>query len=919
MKKPCNAGLFYFYTMKTFLQDVLEDLSHKKLNLADLVFVLPSKRAGTYLKHYISQSLEQPIFAPITYDIASFVEEIAELEYAAQSQLLILLYESYKTEIEHPDSFEKFLGWGKNLLNDFNEVDRFLVNPEQLFSYLYSIQEINHWSLQQEKTTFMESYLALWKDLERIYHNYSKKLLSLKLGYQGLVYRQAHKKSEGYISCQTKTHIFLGFNALNTSESEIIQGFLKDKKALCYWDLDTSFFEDQRHDASYFIRRYTRGWSHFKNHKIQGLSQQFLAPKKIEIIGLPKNVAQVKYVGGLIQDLQQEHSDLLESAAIILSDETLLNPLLHALPESLNRLNITMGFPLRNTSTYLLIDSYFKLSIAESPDGIKSEDFIDFISHPFIEALCLSEKTSFLNTKLIADISKENITHITPNKIEQYGSSVLKSLLPFKKLPPQQLLENCVLLLSRLEELENNTILAREQGYIPKFLGIFQELQEIIENTNEAFSAKALYNFFNELLAQTQLDFIGHPLNGLQIMGMLESRNLDFETVIITSVNEGILPAGKTYGSFIPYDVKREMGLPTFKEKDAIFTYHFYRLLQKAKRVFILYSTEPDSLGGGEKSRLITQLLTDDRLAPYIKHTITSAPVTIAPVTARSVTKTPQMLEVLKTVAEKGFSPSSLITYLRDPFAFYKRYLLGIKETDFIEHQIAANTFGTIIHESLEELYLPYLEVELKNSHLIAIKSNVEKVVTKQYRLAFPYAKLTAGKALISFKVLMKYIHNFLNYETELLKTHSIKIISLEKRAEMDLQIPNLDFPVRLRGSLDRVDLFDGVPRIVDFKTGNVKAADLKIKNWEDILASEKKDKAFQLMCYSLLWNSSSETGPLTSGIISFKSLNAGFLPFSIDTASLIDDSVLTSFHGQLELLISELFNIEVPFTENVD
>ncbi|RUA18290.1 MAG: PD-(D/E)XK nuclease family protein, partial [Flavobacteriia bacterium] len=392
-----------------------------------------------------------------------------------------------------------------------------------------------------------------------------------------------------------------------------------------------------------------------------------------------------------------------------------------------------------------------------------------------------------------------------------------------------------------------------------------------------------------------------------------------FETVIITSVNEGILPSGKSNNSFIPFDVKRDYGLPTYKEKDAIYTYHFYRLIQRAKNVHIIYNTEPDVLEGGEKSRLITQLLTDANIRPYVEHSIAAPEIKIDARPLLHIDKGAVLMEDLKAFAAKGFSPTSLANYIKNPIDFYKRNILKINDLDEVEENIAANTFGTIVHDSLEQLYTPLINSVLTSENVSPLKALIPKIVTQHFQKSLAGVDISRGKFLLVYNVIIKYLQNFINMELQRVKRHNIKILALEEKYEVSLNIPGLDFPVILKGTLDRVDEIDGTVRIIDYKTGKVEPKNVKITDWEELITEYDKSKAFQLLCYAYMFHKKHGTTPLLAGIYSFKNLSQGLFSFVEDKNTLINQDTLVSFENQLNNLIMDIFEAELPLTEKRD
>jgi hypothetical protein len=486
---------------------------------------------------------------------------------------------------------------------------------------------------------------------------------------------------------------------------------------------------------------------------------------------------------------------------------------------------------------------------------------------------------------------------------------------------PQHFLEKCEALVTALKETflteKNNLVL--EQLF--KFHTLFSQINHLVNTYDYITNLKALKNLVKQLLSRENLDFQGDPLEGLQVMGMLESRNLDFEIVLLTSVNEGILPSGKSNNSFIPFDLKIAHGLPTYKEKDAVYTYHFYRLLQRANNIYLLYNTEPDVLEGGEKSRLITQLLTEENRESIVEKI---ASPTLLPImtTLESITKTDALLHTIASYSIKGYSPSSLSNYIRNPIDFYKQNLLGIKDSMEVEETIAANTFGTIVHDTLEELYTPFLGLVLNKENLTVAKTKLEETVYRNFLKNYLDGNISSGKNYLSFHVIKKYISNLLDLEIQQAEHNEVKIIALEQTMSVTLNIEEIDHPVILKGKLDRIDEVDGTIRIIDYKTGRVERKHVEILLWEDMVHDYKYSKAFQLLCYAYMYSKEHVNQPIVAGIISLKNLKDGTLLFAHKEAPrgpknhTITSQTLANFETVLHKLILEIHNQEQPFIE---
>lgn len=915
--------------MTSFLFDALKDLEHNHRDISKLTFILPSKRAGLFLKQEIVKILEKTIFSPQILSIEEFIEDLSQLNSISNTDLLFEFYDVYKNIIpeKDQDSFESFSKWGQILLQDFNEIDRYLIPQKQIFDYLNAIQELNHWSSEKNQTDFIKKYLSFWNKLTVYYDEFTTQLINKKKGYQGLIYREAVENIEAFIqNIGDKYFIFLGFNALNTAEETITQELLQNNLADIYWDIDEVFMNNPKHDAALFTRLHKTNWPYFKNNQFKWVTNTYSNPKDISIFGIPKNVGQAKYVGELLQHIQVKNRSL-QRTAIVLSDENLLLPVLNSIPESVHALNITMGFPLRSIPLASLFDKLFYVH-KNSKSGFYHKDVISIITHQFIRPLfnidgddLANEIIKYINQNNIIYLDFEQLTQIAPS-----AKSILSILFAGWHNSTESILSKCSNLIFTIKQSldgdKSRNKLSLE--YLYRFHTLFNEISRLNATYNHITNIAALHSVYEELLRHETLDFQGEPLEGLQIMGMLESRVLDFDTVIITSVNEGILPAGKSNTSFIPFDVKLENGLPTFKEKDAVYTYHFYRLLQRAKTIYVLYNTEADVLLGGEKSRFITQLQLEG--IHKIQHQIIAPKVPkVEPVT-KVVKKTENLLQSIFTLAKSGFSPSSLTNYIRNPIDFYYQKILKIREYEDVEENIAANTLGTVVHNTLEDLYKPLINEFLSIEILKGFIKRIEGQVAYHFKKEYKEGDISKGKNLIVFEIAKRYVSNFIFNEIEDLKAgNQIKILGIEANNTIEINIPNIVFPVKLTGKVDRVDMYNGTTRIIDYKTGNVQQSEVEIIDWELITTDYKKySKSFQVLTYAYIMHKSKQISlPIEAGIISFKNLNAGFLKFGIkeNTRSRLKDTLITketlhNFEGELKKLISEICNPDIDFIE---
>ena len=887
------------------------------------IFVLPSKRAGFFLKNLLAQKTLETSFAPRILSIEAFVEEISELRYATSTRLMFDLYAAYIDEQGlEKESFYEFSRWGQMLLQDFNEIDRYLVNTVKFFDYLGSLQEIRHWTPEGTSTPLIDKQVKFWKSLLPIYTRFRNRLEEEGLGYQGQIYRTATTKVQAHIENNGSFHyVFAGFNALNTSEEYIIREILKHGQADIFWDADSYYLHNPVHDAGYFLRSHFKSWEYLKTTPPKGVGHFFNTPKTIQITGLPKNVAQAKYAGGLIGDILEKEVKALDKTALILGDETLLNPILHSLPESLKGVNITMGYPLKDSTLAHLFSVLFQIFKEKGHKGISTKKILILFSNPFLQEWFLN--LGFAHSVTTGRIVREKKPFLSAADFENHGFPLaLRQLLSLHPYPdPGALISRFITLLETLENIYLNSQDSVSVEFLRHFHLLFNQLSELHQTYPFLTDIPSCFMLYEQLLEEDTLDFEGKPLEGLQIMGMLESRCLDFETVIITSVNEGVLPAGKSNNSFIPFEVKREFNLPTYKEKDAVYTYHFYRLLQRAKNIYICYNTEPDVLNGGEPSRFIHQLRNDSITSKSIQNHLAAPESGIAPSPSEIIRKSPALLALLALKASKGFSPTSLSRYIQDPLEFYRKNVLSIRDALELEETIAPNTFGNVIHETLETLYRPYLGEILEPVHMAQMKNQVSEALPEAFEKHYLKGSRLLGKNLMALKVMEKYLELFLQLELKRIVRHEVRILGVEKKLIRELSdIPGCPGPVRIKGTVDRIETVDGELRIIDYKTGRVDASNLRIADWGTLSEDPGKSKAFQVLCYAWLLQ---EEMPIPAsnfraGVFSFKKIGAEFQWFGFKTAhnkqdEMITAEVLQHFQEVLKSVVTELFNPEIP------
>ena len=907
-------------------QVIVSDYSN---TISDLILVLPNKRAKVFLIEELKIATNKTIFSPEIISIEDFIQDIAKIRAVDSIELLFEFYNVYIsiTEKSKQEPFEIFANWAKTLLQDFNEIDRYLLEPNKVLKYLENIKEIEHWSVEKNRTDLIEKHLAFWKLLPSYYEALYKHFFNKGIGYQGLIYREAVNNLDHFSdSIKDKKIIFAGFNALNQAEERIVQHLLSIDKAKVFWDSDETFIKDTYHDAGLFLRRFKAEWPYYKSNPFEWIVNEYQKEKNIQIIGTPKSIGQAKIVGEIIQNQIATNNQSLQKVAVVLGEESLLIPILYSLPATINALNVTMGYSSSNNPAQILVAKLFKMHTNAIKRNAISyvfyyKDVLDILNHPLV--------APYINTKeLVYIINSNNFTFVTHKKLFELAQSkneLFQLLFQKWETTSIKVLESISEILVQIKSYLSHD--SEDEKITNAFVySIFKVINKLISyyTNNELLdNLETLQAIYKQVVAVAEVSFEGEPLNGLQIMGVLESRVLDFETVIITSVNEGKFPAGKSMNSFIPYDVKRELGLPTYKEKDAIYTYHFYHLLQRAKNIYLLYNTEADGIDGGEKSRFITQLLVEKQNNHTITEQIYNARVPEIAYKKISIPKSENVQIRLKEISETGFSPSSLTTYIRNPIAFYFQRILRISEVDEVEENIAANTLGTIIHGALEELYKPLINKFLSIIDLKNCVSKIDEEILKQFKLIYKEGEIKKGRNLLAFEVAKRNVLNFLKLEIENIeKGDVVKILALEKECSRPINHSNLPYPVLIKGKVDRIEVRNGVLRIIDYKTGKVEKANITLKSWNGLTNDIKNDKIIQILAYAFMYELEVKVQQLEVGIISFKNLKSGFLPFIFKEdkteTTLINTEIMSKYVEELVVLLSEILDNTIDFEEKV-
>ena len=902
----------------SFLHEVVTSLFNP--NWEELCFIVPNKRSALHLTQAITAELDSPTIAPEIIDIDSFIRNLSRLEAPPKMEQLFALYNSYCQVVDSKerDDFMTFLGWGDTLLADLDAIDRNLLQRKEVFGLLAGMQEIKSWG--SDDNSFVRRYLSFWKALPKMYDFFSSSLLEKGHGTTGMLCREAVRNLEVFLEAQPKTtFIICGFNALTESESTLFQSILAQNRGKIYWDADTYFLQNSQEQSGQYLNSY-KNWPYYENQPFLGTHNTFLNQKEIEVIETSGRIAQAKQVGSILKDLSTTKLGW-ERVAVVLPDESLLNPILHALPPEVNKLNITMGQPLQQQPITVVIEALFDLHMNQTAKGFYYKSVMQILTHESIRTYCA--KNELKDPKKFAQsIISGNQRFLNVHELKKANLfKDLGFLFSSWNNPRDAVQSICKLLQLLLTTTDSDDNQQLESIHL--FLTLFHQLDLQLRTHPFIKQINELRTIYDAQIGTHKLSYSGEPLEGLQIMGMLETRLLDFDTVILTQANEGILPAKSIDDSWIPYDMKKQFGLPTRDEKNAIFSYHFYRLMYRAKKVFILFDGQGDGLGGGEMSRYVRQWATQLPENHSMRFFNQSVTLNTATRQRLEIPKTPSLLKRLQEMAQKGLSATALSNYIADPIRFYNNYVLRISESEELEESIAYQTLGTVIHNTLEELYTPYVAKQLSVQNIETMQDTHKQILQKHFEDELGKSSHTTGKNLLLFTAAAHSIRRVLEADKkDILAGSSIEVLGLEEYRKVTRTYAGLEHPITFHGVIDRIDRKDGILRILDYKTGQTSSKELRPNVVSDCLSDSVYGKSFQLLFYSMLWAEEDPNSPFYAGVISVKNMSSGTMFLGLGKGRTKRTELLTedleNFEKELEKLAIEIYTPDIAFMETI-
>lgn len=941
--------------MESFLKLVAADLyKHTEGNLAHTAVVFPNKRAGLFFNEYLAQESDSPIWSPAYVSISELFRSLSPWEVGDPVKLVCELYKIFRRETQSTETLDDFYFWGEMLISDFDDADKNRVDTDKLFSNLQDLRNImddytfiddeqeeairqffQNFSIER-RTALKERFISLWNVLGNIYKGFRESLASQNIAYEGMMYRHVIEHLD-VDKLPYEKYIFVGFNVLNKVEHTLFTQLKDAGKAVFYWDYDEFYMKENRqavtHEAGEFIRRNLRDFpSPLSGELFKNLSK----PKEVHYIASSTENAQARY---LPQWIRNNLTTPEKETAVVLCNEALLQPVLHSLPAEVKHVNITMGFPLSQTPVYSFLIALLELhthGFNFKSGRYTFQSVVTLLKHPYTRQLTGQAEL------LEKELTRNNRFYPLPGELGK--DEFLTRLFT----PLSGNLNLCIRLSETLQQVASiyqaNTSgtedtdafnqLYRESLF--KAYTTINRFRTLIEEDELTVQSETFRRLLVKVLSATNIPFHGEPAIGMQVMGVLETRNLDFRHLVLLSVNEGQLPKSGGDSSFIPYNLRKAFGMTTIEHKIAVYAYYFYRLLQRAERITLIYNTSSDGLNRGEWSRFMLQFLIE------WPHPITrqfleagQSPQGTSPIT---VEKTPDVMRQMQSLFDvranpkAKFSPSALNYYLDCPLKFYYRYVAGLSAPDEVSAEIDSATFGSIFHYAAEHIYKD-LTTHGKVINKEALETLLRNEVKLQDYVDTAFKKLFFnvpqnekpeynGVQLINSAVIARYLKQLLQND---LRYAPFTFIASEMEVDepIDIQTPKGVIKSRIGGIIDRMDSKDGTLRIVDYKTGG--DADTP-PHVESLFIPDKKrsNYVFQTFLYAAIMCRKQPTMKIAPALLYIhRAATETYSPViqmgeSRKPKEAVEDfsKYEKEYRERLQRLLEEIFNPEKSFTQ---
>lgn len=937
--------------MQGFLAQLAENLYERYGDeISSLNIVFPSRRAKHFFTDALSVIVARPVWQPLFPSIDEIAESVAGLRSGDRVRLVTELYKVYSRY--HDEPFDSFYFWGEILLNDFDSIDKYLIDADMLFANVADLKAIENnfdfltaeqreviarfWCSFGEKAGYSDEqqrFMSIWSTLGDIYHEYKQTLVSQGLAYTGMVYRQAVELIRvGQVPVEERRrYVIAGFNALSECEKVLFDYLDKSHDVEFFWDYDRYYLDDTAQEAGLFLRENIRRFP--QSAALPYSYDEFSTKKNIKVIAAPSDSLQCKYVAEFLNEVKRTSGAAPgKETAVILTDEDLLTPVLYAIPSEVDKINVTMGYPLRLTLAYSFVERLITLrSRSRIRGGVTTfyhEDVRGLLNHPYMAGNDgLAEmKTEIADAQQVyVDMSAFSLEGVAASVFGPAGegwtdlTAWLREVIPMVAVVPAKAEGN----VERRQRLEFFSIISEN----------IDKLVNSLDGCGIALAPRTFTSLLRRVLQQVRVPYKGEPLQGVQVMGILETRNLDFENVLLLSLNDDTFPGNRASSpSFIPHNLRLGYGLPTPQHHEGVWAYYFYRLLQRAANVHLVYSSHSDERSSGEPSRYIYQL---EYESPHqlVRHEL-SVSVNVAPCKPLSIAKDAEIMARLGEFCREGgrtLSPTAFFNYVQCPLKFYFHSVARLRPEEEVSEEVEAPMFGTILHRAMELLYAPLIGDPAPSARIAELRSGmqVEQAVDraireKYFRDSQVGQEDYAGNLLLVRDIIIKYINTcILPFDAT---QQGLAIQELEKRIEMKFGFVRTDGRVGevwFGGVCDRVDrLADGSMRIVDYKTGSEK---LIFKDIESLFSQKPADQnaaALQTMTYAMMLNR--RTGrDVQPALYYVRAMNRpDYSPLLENKAVGVVVSYIRykdEFEGRLSQTLSEIFDLARPFDQCSD
>lgn len=841
----------YLVRMEPFLLQVARRmLGEHGTHLHNVAVVLPSARAGLHLRKYLAQEASHALWSPDIRTWDGFVEELSGRHRSGDLEALFELFAAHRETHATPNTLDAFLAWAPTALADINDAESHLLDLDRFYADLRALEGIDHWSLAEKDLSEGQQRLVnYWQQQGQLHRAFVERLKARNAGTPGTLARSAAARVQDGGVLPWSAVWFAGLNAFTTAQQTIVDALVRMGVARLCWDADLAYLDHPVHEAGYFLRkavaRYGAGLVPAGNDIRSNA-------RAVRVEELPTAVAMALHTGALLNDMTPEERS---KTAVLLADETLLLPLLDAMPADIGPVNVTMGLRLRDLPVHSLLEAFLELHRLHDRDGgYPRRDLEQFLRHAFLDQRSERENEvlRMVRKTTASIIPYQELAWVVADRTTASGL-LLEALVPVEGAASR--------IVARLNALFSSALmhvghLAFEREQLHRAASMHHDLQGQLVRAGAAFDIAAYLQLHKRLAREQRIAFFGEPLQGLQIMGMLETRAVDHERIILLSCNESKLPPSGGQRTFVPFDVRAAHGLPLARDSDALAAYTFHRLLQRAAEVHLLYST--DSEAGNGPSRYIAQLTSDlAGTRTMVQHAAHHAPLSVRSKVTIVVDKSAEVLERTRALLANGISPSALSAFIRCPLDFHFRFILGMKEKEEVTDELGSDVLGTSVHEAMQMICAPLVGKLVRATDLRMAADQLPELLRERIRSHHPQVWLNGGHALLQWTMASNAMTKALLMDADEVDGGTeLEYLGLEEELGVTLspETNPLGSPVRFKGRIDRIERRNGLHRIMDIKTGGVRPEDLSVKSWDPASFDTRREKALQLACYAFMF-----------------------------------------------------------------